>query len=440
MKINFSSYKSLLKITGLFTGVQGLSLVLNIVRGKIAAMLLGPGGKGLNDMYNETRELIHTTTNCGLDIAGVRGVSQKYELWCKETDYKKRQLMGAEIDEQIKLLRTWVIIFAVFGSVLCMLLAEPISYFTFSDYDHVGGILLLSPAIGFSTMVCGEMTVLKATRRIKAIATLSIVNVVLAILVTLPFYQYWGLRGIVPALVILSIVQFIAISSYSYRYNKPHFLFSRLFLKQGTPMMKVGLAFTITNIVSHGTMLYIKSFINRTAGGGDLGIAEVGLFGAGYSIAFSYAGLIFASLDNDYYPRLAGVFDNLEERRKTVWKQVRLLVSLAIPVATLIIVFLPWILPLLNTDEFMGAVRMAQYATVGLIFRAAYLPMAYIPLAAGHSRVFMYLEFISYIFLFLSVYTGYNMAGLDGAGIGLTVSIFLDMCVVYVISKVKYKL
>ena len=249
-----------------------------------------------------------------------------------------------------------------------------------------------------------------------------------------------GIRGIVYALVVLSLVQFLAVASYSYRLYKPSFCFNRIFLKAGVPMMKVGIAFTLTNIVSHGIQLAIRSFLNSQAGGGEAGLSEVGLYGSGYAIAISYAGVIFASLDHDFFPRLTGVIDDLEARRQTVWRQVRLSLALAVPFAIAIIIFLPWILPLLNTEMFNGAIRMAQYATIGLIFRAIYLPLAYIPLAAGHSLTFMALEFFSYFILFISVITGYHFMGLDGAGIGLTVSIFFDMCACLTVAKIKYKM
>ena len=440
MKINFSNYKSLLKITGLFTGVQGLSLVLNIVRGKIAAELLGPGGKGLNDIYNETREFIHTLTNCGMDIAGIRGISKKYEQWQAETDSATRQQLRKEIEDQIKLLRTWVLLFALFGTLICLFLAYPITKLTFQDVDHLTDIMLLSPAIGFSTLVCGELTVLKATRRIKALATVSIVNVILAILITLPFYQYLGANGIVQAIVCLTLAQFFATAAHSYRLYKPHFLFNRLFMANGKPMLKVGLTFTLTNIVHHGSTLLLFALINKAAGGGAAGENEIGCYTAGYSIIFVYASSIFASLDNDFFPRLTGILDNLEECRKLVWRQIRLSFTLAIPAMAMLILFLPWLLPMLNTEEFASAIPMAQIASVSLLFRAVYLPLAYLPLAAGDSRTYMLLEIISYIVFFALVYTGYRLDGLFGAGIGMTLSSFVDMCVLLGVVKVKYKI
>ena len=439
MKINFNNYKNLLKVTGLFTGVHGLNIVLNVSRNKIAALLIGPMGMGLASIYNETRELLHTMTNCGLDIAGIRGISQKVEQLRNATDAESRRSIERDIDERVRLLRSWIVIFALFGTMFCLLLAEPISWLTFSDLDHIWGYVFLSPAVGLSTMTCGELTILKATQRLKALATVSVLNVALAIIIALPFYQLMGTDGILPALVSLSLAQFCATSCYSWRSHRPKFCFQRIYLRSGVPMMKVGIAFTLTNIVSHGAQLGIRAMLNDMAGGGDAGLAEVGYYSAAYSIAIVYGSVIFASLDNEFFPRLTGIFDNLEARRTAVWRQVRVSVLLAIPCAIGLVVLLPWILPILLTNEFGKAITMAQFASVGIIFRAIYLPLAYIPLAAGHSRVFMSLEFLSYLVLFISVLTGYRLGGLDGAGIALAVSIFIDMCIILSVAKIKYK-
>ena len=71
-----SSYKKLLKVMTLFGSVQGLSIVMNLVRAKFAAELLGPAGVGLNSIYNETREFIHSTTNIGMDQSGTREIAR----------------------------------------------------------------------------------------------------------------------------------------------------------------------------------------------------------------------------------------------------------------------------------------------------------------------------------------------------------------------------
>ena len=52
------SYSHVLKYTGVFGGVQGLNVLVGLVRNKFVAMLLGPGGMGLVSLFNTTVQLL----------------------------------------------------------------------------------------------------------------------------------------------------------------------------------------------------------------------------------------------------------------------------------------------------------------------------------------------------------------------------------------------
>lgn len=429
------SYKNIFKVSSLFGGVEGLSILLNVIRTKLVAILLGPAGIGLNSIYNETRELIHSTTNLGLDVSGIRGISKSYEDWLKCTSDEERQQKEHLIDNEVSLLRSWVLILALIGTLVCMILAEPISYFTFNDYDHTWGYVLLSPVVGLSTMICGELAVLKALRRIKKIATVSIINVALTIVSSIPLYYYFGIKGVIPAFILLYITQFIAVTQFSYRVQRPTFSFQKQYLAKGIPMLMLGVSFALTGMINHGAQLSIRTYINNNGG-----LDTVGLFNAGYTIFMTVGSIAFASLHSYYFPQLSGVFNDLTERRQTVLRQTKVTLSIIIPVVLLLIAVLGWVLPLLFSHEFDSVVPMAQVAAVGLIFRAVYLPFAYIPLSAGDSKTYLLLEIISAAILVTSVITGYHYYGLVGAGYGMLISNAIDMCTSLLVAKFRYSI
>jgi len=427
------SYKNIFKASSLFGGVQGLSILLNLIRTKLVAILLGPAGIGLNSIYNETRELIHSTTNLGLDVSGIRGISKTYEEWLKASTEDEKIKKGLLIDDEVRLLRSWVLILALIGTFVCMILAEPISYFTFNDYEHTWGYVLLSPVVGLSTMVCGELAVLKALRRIKMIASISIINVALTIITSIPLYYLFGIEGVIPAFILLFITQFVAITLFSYRVKRPTFAFSKQYLAKGVPMLLLGVSFALSGMINHGAQLSIRTFINHHGG-----LEAVGLFNAGYTIFTTVGSIAFASLNSYYFPRLSGVFNDIDLRRQTVLRQTKVTLSIILPIAVILIALLGWILPLLFSHEFDSVVPMAQVAVAGLLFRAVYLPFAYIPLSAGDSKIFLGLETISAAILATSVILGYHFYGLLGAGFGLLLSNLIDMCTSVIVAKIKY--
>ena len=347
----------------------------------------------------------------------------------------EKQEKAADIEEEIKILRSWVLILALFGTLICMILAEPISYFTFEDYDHTWGYVLLSPVIGLSTLICGELAVLKAVRCLKKIAAFSIISVLLTIFTSIPLYYFMGIDGVIPAFILLYVSQFIAIALFSYRLHRPSFAFNKQKLSKGVPMLLLGLSFALTGMINHSAQLGIRTFINH--GGG---LEAVGLFNAGYTIFTTLGSVAFASLDSYYFPRISGIFSDLEQLRQTVYRQTKVTVSIIVPLALIVIALLNWVLPLLFSHEFDSVIPMAQIALIGLFFRGVYLPFAYVPLSAGDSKTFLCLEGLSASILATAVISGYHFFGLIGAGIGLLISNIIDMCVSICVAKIKYRL
>jgi len=420
-------YNKILKATGLFGGVQGLNMVLNIVRTKIVAVLLGPAGVGLNGIYNETRELLHTTTNLGLDISGVRGISQAYEKICNGDGSAEAQ---ERLYSEIRLLRSWVVLLGLFGALLCMAFASPLSYFTFGDYDHVWGYVILSPAVAFSTVTCGELAVLKGLRKLKSLAVVSVINVLLGLFVSVPIYYVWGIEGVLPALVAFCCAMMVNTLVFGYRAYKPSFSLSEL--GNGSVMLTVGSVFVVCGILAHLVELFIQSYLNNTAS-----VEMVGLYNACNTMTASCVGMIFAAMDQDYFPRLTGVANEKIQRTETVSRQQDVMMMVATPLLVTFVVALPVVVPLFLSSEFCDMIPMAQAASIGLLCRVIYLSHAYIPLATGDKGIYFIINVVGALDLLLVV-AGYIYGGLLGMGIALSVQHAIDLTLVMCVSRWKY--
>ena len=58
------NYSHVLKYTGIFGGVQGLNILISLVRNKLIALLLGPQGMGLASLFNTTTNFILLLGSC----------------------------------------------------------------------------------------------------------------------------------------------------------------------------------------------------------------------------------------------------------------------------------------------------------------------------------------------------------------------------------------
>ena len=79
-----TNYAHILKYTGLFGGVQGLNIMIGLVRNKFVALILGPEGMGLISLFNSTVNLMSGATNLGIPTSGVKALSITTQIDGKE--------------------------------------------------------------------------------------------------------------------------------------------------------------------------------------------------------------------------------------------------------------------------------------------------------------------------------------------------------------------
>ena len=61
-----SSYRGIMKGTAIFGGVQVFNILINVIRGKLVAFLLGPEGMGISALFVSTTNIITQFTGFGL--------------------------------------------------------------------------------------------------------------------------------------------------------------------------------------------------------------------------------------------------------------------------------------------------------------------------------------------------------------------------------------
>ena len=79
MQETHKSYRSLIKSTSIFGGVQFFKIIIAIVKSKIIALLLGPTGLGVLGLFNTTIGLITSITNFGLSTSAVKDIAAASE-------------------------------------------------------------------------------------------------------------------------------------------------------------------------------------------------------------------------------------------------------------------------------------------------------------------------------------------------------------------------
>lgn len=416
------SYNHVLKYTGIFGGVQGLNIVVSLVRNKIVAMLLGPGGMGLVSLFNATVNFISQATNLGISFSAVRHVSEYFDQGDEQ-----------RITHFIKVVRSWSLLTALIGILICVLAGPVLSSSTFSWGDHTLHFILLSPAVGMLAITGGETAILKGARQLRPLAVIQVCTVLAALVISLPLYYFFGQTAIVPVIVLMALITMLFTLRFSYRLYPLQFFGSKGVLGEGMEMVRLGVAFVLAGIVGSGTEMLIRSYLNVV---GDLDV--VGLYNAGYMITMTYGGLVFSAMETDYFPRLSAIGNDAGLRNTTVNRQSEVSLLIIAPMLAALMVALPIVIPLLFSRDFMPVVGMCQVTLLSMYFRAIYLPIGYISLARGDSWAYLILETVSYACIVGFVIAGYHWGGITGTGYGLALANVGDILITGTYAFVRY--
>ncbi len=417
------SFTHVLKYTGVFGGVQGLGILIGLVRNKIVAYLLGTEGMGLVSLFNSTINFISQSTNLGISFSAVRHISELFD----EGD-------EARISHFVKVIRTWSLLTALLGMFVCVLAGPLLSNFTFSWGDHTLHFILLAPAVGLTAIAGGETAILKGCRRLKSLAAIQIYNIFTALLIAVPIYYFFGQTGIVPVIVLTAFSALLLTAWYSFRLYPYSISGATGLLGEGMEMVRLGVAFVLAGILGSGAEIVIRSYLNVH---GDLDV--VGLYNAGFMLTVTYAGMFFSAMETDYFPRLSAVAANRKAMCDTVNRQIEVSLLLVSPFLTFLIVFMPVVIPLLFTRNFLPVIGMAQVTVLSMYLKAVSLPMAYLQLAKGDSVGYLLLEGLYDVLLVVLVVFGFRHWGLLGTGIAVTLSYLVDFLIVYLYVYIRYK-
>ena len=419
------SYRHILKYTGIFGGVQGLNVLIGLVRTKLVAILLGPSGMGLASLFNTTVGFVSQATNLGLPISAVRQMSELYDQGDQEA-----------INHFVKVIRGWSLLTALVGMLVCVAIGPFLSQTTFAWGDHSLHFMLLSPAVGMMAITGGETAILKGMRKLGSIAIIQVLAVVAALAISVPVYYVFGESGIVPVIVMMAFATMVLTLKQSLKLIPLRLRGAKGMLGEGMEMVRLGVAFTLAAVIGTASEMLIRSYLNVT---GDLDI--LGLYNAGYMLTITYAGMVFSAMEADYYPRLSAVQHDIEATNETVNRQMKVSLLLISPMLAALIIALPLLVPMLFSGKFLPVVGMAQVAALAMYMKVLTLPVAYITLARGYSLSYLFLESCYFVVFVVLIIVGYQYWGLFGTGLAITLAHVFEYLLVngYAYKKYGYR-
>jgi O-antigen/teichoic acid export membrane protein len=278
------------------------------------------------------------------------------------------------------------------------------------------------------------MVVLQGLRKLQYLAKADLSGSILGLLISVPLYYVWGIKAIVPTIIISSIVFLLRSWYFSNKIKlEPVKVSKTITIAEGKNMLIMGFMISLSGLITLGVGYLVRVFISRTGG-----VGQVGLYNAGFSIIITYVGMIFTAMATDYYPRLSAVAYNNELSKKTINEQAEIALLILAPIIMVFLVFINWVVIILYSTKFIAINEMVHWAALGMLFKAASFPIGYIFVAKGDSKIFLFSEVLANIYILLFSILGYYFLKLEGLGISFFIGYILVYVQVYIIAKVKY--
>ncbi|MDE6008088.1 MAG: oligosaccharide flippase family protein, partial [Muribaculaceae bacterium] len=187
-----NSYSNILKRLSAFGGVQIFNILIGLIRGKFVALFLGPTGMGISSLYSSSTAPLQEICSLGLNLAVVKEVAGN-----KDNPSGLPHILHVSI----RLLLFTVVL----GALVCCLGAPFLSKLTFGDGSETSAYLWLSIFVGLSIAGGGFLALLQGLGEVKRLSKASLVGGLSGLLFGIPLYYFFGDRGIVPAMIILSL-------------------------------------------------------------------------------------------------------------------------------------------------------------------------------------------------------------------------------------------
>lgn len=423
MNSSVNQYRQIVKSSALFGGVQFISIIVSIIKFKFIALLIGTVGMGISGLLLSTTDLIYAITNLGIGSSAVKSIAEVNSSGDK-----------AKLGNIVSVLKKLVWITGIIGFAFSLILSQWLSKIAFNNLNYTIPFIFLSVTILLNQLTAKNLAILQGLRKLKSLAKANMLGVVLGLVISLPLYYFFNIKGIVPAILLSSFIAFI-LSSYFTRklrieYNILSFKESYQISKT---MLQLGVFISISSLLYTLSLHVLRLYISNTNS-----IDYVGLYNAGFAIINTYVGLIFTAMATDYYPRLSEVAKDNEKTRMLINNQIEILSLILGPILIIFIIYIKFVIVLLYSSKFLLITEMLKWAAIGIFFKGGNWSISFLFLTKGNSKLFLMNTGLYIVYSLLFNILLFNLWGLTGLGVSFLLYNIVYFFQVYFVSKVKF--
>ena len=417
-------FKSSLKTTGLFGGVQIFKIILQIISAKFVAVLLGPTGMGISGLLGQTTGVISTFADLGLGKSAVRDMAEAYSSKDENRFFRT-----------LSIFRRLVWGTGIIGLLICLLGSPLWSHITFGNSSYTWAFAILAITILLGQLSGGQGVIMQGTKHFALIAKSSVIGSVIGLFTSIPLYFWLGINGIVPAMIAGSVTGFLLTTYFSHKIPQKHVKVNTYdVFHEGKTMIQMGFLLMLQTFFVLLCGYLIRIYISHTGS-----LADVGMFSAGFSVINTYVGMVFNAMGTEYYPRLSTYSNDTKKFNQAINQQIEISLLLTAPLIALFLTFGDLVVILFYSKKFLPITWMINWAILAIFLKAPGWCTGYSYIAKGDSKVFWINELIASCITFSCNVIGYTYLGLTGLGLSSLVAYCIYITQNLIVTHWRYK-
>lgn len=403
-----NSYRAILRSSAIIGAAQVVGVAGGLLRMKAVAVLTGPAGVGLVGLYTSLIQAAAIAAALGSDSAGTRQIATAHS---DGRDFALGRTRRALFWGTLGL--------ALIGLVGFFIAADWIARVLVDDQAQANQLRWLSLGVAISVLASYPTALLTGTRRIADIARIGIGASIFGSLLACAAILIWGKDGLLAVVLLPPAVTlflgYVAIRRLGPAGGRAPSL--REIVVEWKGLARLGLAFTLTGVMSLLGHLLVRVFVQR-----ELGTEALGHFQAAWTVSATGLGLVLGAMGTDYFPRLSAVISDPARAVRLVNEQTEVGLLLCAPLLLALLGFAPWVIELLYSAEFAPATDILRFQLLGDLLKVLSWPLGFVLVARGAGSTFVVTESIGTALLIALVGVGIPLIGLEATGVAFLIT------------------
>jgi enterobacterial common antigen flippase len=396
------SYSRIVKSSSVVGGAQFVNMLIGMVRIKFVAVLIGPAGFGLLNLYQSIIQMVSTIAGLGLKTSAVREIAQGFADGDQDA-----------VACSVLSLRRMCWLSGVCGAGAIVVFSRQLSEFTFGDTSHFMRISFAGIAVFLVNLQAGQMAVVQGARRIGDLAKINVFGATIGSVFGIGLYYWLGVDGIVPAIITLASIQLAVSYFFARKVVLPTVGMTWIqSFKHAGGMLRLGIVF-----MWNGLLAALVIYFTRIIIGHAIDLEAVGIYAAAFALSGMVVNFVLDAMGADYLPALSAVASDHRKMRELANQQTEVGLLLALPGLLVTLAFAPWVIQLFYSAEFTQAGDLLRWFVLGCLGRVITWPMGFILVAKGMGKALVVTETLANALHVALILLGLHFCGLVGTAI-----------------------